>query len=99
VGRTVLDLGLCVELGWVWIAGESDQTGIRTGAGSGPAAALRARAGLERPLSAWLRARLGVEAGTAVAGVNTTVEGATAAGTSGLSLLFLAGFDVGSQHN
>jgi hypothetical protein len=98
-GRTVLEVGLCAELGWVWIAGETAQTGIRSGAGSGPAAALRARFGFERPISARVRARLGMEAGMAVVGVNTTVDGTAAAGTSGLSLLFLAGFDMGSQDN
>jgi hypothetical protein len=93
-GPAVVTLGLCGELGWTWIAGESQRPTVETGAGSGLTAAIRAQVGVEAPAARWLRLKAAVEGGMTALSVDGYVDGAVAAGTAGPSIVVTLGAAV-----
>jgi hypothetical protein len=91
VGAAMMNFGLCGELGWNWITGESPRRNVQTGSGSGLGAAIRAQLGIEAPAARWLRLRAAIEGGVTALSVDGYVDGAVAAGTAGPSIVFALG--------
>jgi hypothetical protein len=92
-GQLTVSPGVLGALGWAHIEGTPGETGVFGRSGDGVVVTARARLLLSWTLGRSLTARALVEGGWAVKGYDAFVEGARAAGLSGLSLV--AGVGLG----
>ena len=90
-GRLTLAPAVVGALAWVRIQGHAAAPDVAAGAGSGLAAALRARVALSSVVVRVVSVRAFVEGGWTVRGFDATVDGARAAGTSGATVVLGAG--------
>jgi hypothetical protein len=93
-GRVALEPALVGALGWARVQGHADAPDVTAGTGSGLTAAVRARAALSTIFVRVVRVRAFVEGGWMLRGFDATVDGATAAGASGATLVLGVGLGL-----
>jgi len=92
LGWADVDVDARGEIGWAWVSGQSAAgASVVAGAGSALVGAAGARLALSAPAGARLRARLAVELGAALRGLDGRADGTTAAATTGAYVCISAG--------
>jgi hypothetical protein len=79
----IVDLGLCAELGWVWVRGESSEVGVHEGAGSDLYATTGLALSVQAPARWVVRPHARLAGGGVLRGTRAEAYGATVAGITG----------------